>query len=95
MPKQEADKIKVEHHLIYGLPGQKKRQGDLTMFISPGEHTVITDVMYTVPLNSRMMGWALMLEGFKRIMRSDIEAFNKERGLSCKKKKSGKPIPKE
>lgn len=74
----------VEHHIIYGLPGQKKRQGDLTMFISEGEHTVITDVMYSVPLNSRMMGWALIFEGLKRLMRSDIEKYNKEKEIPCK-----------
>lgn len=74
-------KTQVEHHVIYGLPDQRKRQGDLTMFITEGGHTVITDVMYAVPLNDRMMGWALMFEGFKRLMRSDIEAFNKEHNL--------------
>lgn len=83
-------KTQVEHHVIYGLPDQKKRQGDLTMFITEGEHTVITDVMYAVPLNSRMMGWALLFEGLKRLMRSDIERYNKERGLTpCKPEKTG------
>lgn len=84
---------RVEHHVIYGLPDQKKRQGDLTMFITEGDHTVITDVMYSVSLNNRMMGWALVFEGMKRLMRSDIEAFNKEQALSCKKKKAGKSTP--
>lgn len=79
-------KTHVEHHLIYGLPDQKKRQGDLTMFITEGEHTAITDIMYSVPLNSRMMGWALIFEGFKRLMRSDIERYNKEHGLTPGKK---------
>jgi hypothetical protein len=90
-------KTSVEHHIIYGLPGQKKRQGDLTMFITEGEHTVITDVMYSVPLNSRMMGWALIFEGMKRLMRSDIEQFNKERGHVCQTQtpeKTGKDTPK-
>jgi len=81
----------VEHHVIYSLPDQKKRQGDLTMFITQGEHTVITDVMYSVPLNSRMMGWALVFEGMKRLMRSDIENYNSEKGLKpCKPKTAGK-----
>ena len=81
----------VEHHLIYELPDQKKRQPDLTMFITEGEHTAITDVQYSTALNGRMMGWALIFEGIKKIIRSESEAFNKERGLSCAKpKKSAK-----
>jgi len=89
----------VSHHVIYALPDQKKRQGDLTMFITEGAHTVITDVMYSVPLNDRMMGWALIFEGLKRLMRSDIEKFNKERGLpKCtngkRTKKSSQDLPK-
>lgn len=85
----------VEHHLIYGLPGQRKRQNDLTLFISEGEHTAITDIQYSTPLNGRMMGWCLIFEGLKRIMRSDIESFNKKQGLSCTKKKAGKTSPRE
>lgn len=92
--KKENNPKKVLHHIIYGLPDQKKRQGDLTMFITEGEHTVITDVMYSVPLNSRMMGWALIFEGLKRLMRSDIERYNTERGLVCKQKTAGKITPK-
>lgn len=89
-------KTQVEHHIIYGLPDQKKRQCDLTCFITEGEHTVITDVMYSVPLNSRMMGWCLIFEGLKRLMRSDIENYNKERGLKpCKPETSGKATPKQ
>lgn len=90
--KPKSKKKMVLHHVIYGLPDQKKRQGDLTMFITEGEHTVITDVMYSVPLNSRMMGWALIFEGLKRLMRSDIEKYNKERGLTCQQEKTGKNI---
>jgi len=81
----------VEHHVVYGLPDQQKRQCDLTMFISEGFHTVITDVMYSTKLNDRMAGWALVFEGMKRLMRSDIEQYNKERGLTpCKAGKSSK-----
>ena len=83
----------VEHHVIYGLPDQQKRQCDLTMFITEGFHTVITDVMYSTALNDRMAGWALVFEGMKRLMRSDIEKFNKENGL-CPIKKTGKTTKK-
>lgn len=82
MAKEKSNKL-VEHHVIYALPDQKKRQGDLTMFITEGFHTVITDVMYSTKLNDRMAGWALIFEGLKRLMRSDIEKYNKERGLKC------------
>ena len=99
--KIQKPRTQVEHHVIYGLPDQKKRQGDLTMFITEGGHTVITHVMYAVPLNDRMMGWALVFEGMKRLMRSDIEQFNKEHGLTpgkkastCPTKTDGKNIPK-
>lgn len=84
----------VEHHIIYALPDHKKRQNDLTCFIAPGAHKVITDVMYSVAQDDRMFGWCLIFEGMKRIMKSDIASFNKERGLSCKKK-IGKPTPRE
>ena len=99
--KPKKTKTQVEHHVVYGLPDQMKRQGDLTMFITEGGHTVITDVMYSVPLNDRMMGWALMFEGFKRLMRSDIEKFNNDNGLipgkkaaTCPKKITGATTPK-
>lgn len=74
----------TEHHIIYGLPEHMKRQNDLTCFLSNGAHAVITDVMYSVAQDDRMFGWCLIFEGLKRIMKSDIQKFNKERGLTCK-----------
>jgi len=39
---------RILHHIIYQLPDKKKRQGDLTIKLSPGAHTVITDVQYSI-----------------------------------------------
>lgn len=88
----------VENHIIYGLPDNKKRQSDITHFITEGAHTVITDVQYSIALNDRMAGWALIWEGLKRIMNSDIEAYNKKHGFrkgeKCqpKQKSTGKNL---
>jgi hypothetical protein len=87
MKKQQKQQPMVEHHIIYGLPDNMKRQNDLTAFITEGFHTTITDVMYSVKQNDRMAGWCLIFEGLKRLMKSDIEKFNQEKGYKpCSKK---------
>lgn len=79
-PEKKKKKL-VWNHIIYGLPGQLKRQCDLGCFITEGAHATITDVQFSIPLNDRMAGWCLLFEGMKRIMRSDIEDFDKRNGL--------------
>ena len=56
------------HHIIYGLPDKKKRQGDLTIPLSPGAHTVITDVQYSIAKDDLNAGLCLIFEGLKRVI---------------------------
>lgn len=59
---------RILHHVIYQLPDKKKRQGDLTIKLSPGAHTVITDVQYSIAKDDLNAGLCLIFEGLKRVI---------------------------
>lgn len=59
---------KVIHHIVYALPNRKKRQGDLTISLTEGAHTVITDVQYSIAKDDLNAGLCLIFEGLKRVI---------------------------
>jgi len=61
-------KTRVIHHIIYALPERKKRQGDLTIPLTHGAHTVITDVQYSIARDDMNAGLCLIFEGMKRVI---------------------------
>ena len=61
-------RTKVVHHMIYALPDKKKRQGDLTIALTEGTHSCITDVQYSIAKDDLNAGLCLIFEGLKRII---------------------------
>lgn len=61
-------KKKVIHHIVYALPDKKKRQGDLTISLTEGAHSTITDVQYSIAKNDLNAGLCLIFEGLKRVI---------------------------
>jgi hypothetical protein len=58
----------VVHHMIYALPDRKKRQGDLTISLTEGAHSCITDVQYSIAKDDLNAGLCLIFEGLKRVI---------------------------
>jgi len=63
-----SPKNDIVHHIIYALPDKKKRQGDLTIKLSPGAHSCITDVQYSIAKDDLNAGLCLIFEGLKRLI---------------------------
>jgi hypothetical protein len=59
---------KCLHHIIYALPDRKKRQGDLTISLTEGAHSCITDVQYSIAKDDLNAGLCLIFEGLKRVI---------------------------
>lgn len=64
----KPNRKKVLHHIIYQLPDKKKRQGDLTIPLTEGAHTVITDAQFSIAKDDLNAGLCLVFEGLKRII---------------------------